>query len=370
MTTEAQDKIVSASQTTVRELTLLLLYLTRMGESLGKWLPLVWRSWKGYDFNALDALEESGFLTNSHRAKSVFLTDKGIAEAKRLGEKYGVVSDLEENKLFPKFLRAVNALRDCCGDKKEIPPIAKSEVYNETWMLRLTLALINDSELDFSKIGNKRKEYALDLMRKALQRRWISEGGLEPAFEKEGTTWTDAILGDVRINNVSKRGIEVYPFSGGSTGIVVVEAKMGSELAPGISNSDNYNQAARNIACLAKLVTKTGNEDPSKCSFLVFAPRQKIEEWKSRGAGVDDRISRAWEIIESQSRERKWDVPDEAFKKAVEAIKKNSAAVAWEDVISSIQCQNGADSLRDFYKKTCDLFSITPQYQDNLTTRS
>lgn len=66
--------------------------------------------------------------------------------------------------------------------------------------------------------------------------RWISEGGLEPAFKNEGTTWTDAILGDVEIKQGKKRGVGIVDAKM-PVGVVIVEAKLGSELADGVTNS-------------------------------------------------------------------------------------------------------------------------------------
>jgi hypothetical protein len=38
------------------------------------------RSWKGYDWNIMDALHERGFITDPKKtAKSIYLTEEGIA---------------------------------------------------------------------------------------------------------------------------------------------------------------------------------------------------------------------------------------------------------------------------------------------------
>lgn len=78
------------AETASRELTLALLFLNRTKGTPDKSLPPLWRSWKGYDFDALDALEEAGFLFGSHRAKSVCFTAEGLAEAHRILAKYGI----------------------------------------------------------------------------------------------------------------------------------------------------------------------------------------------------------------------------------------------------------------------------------------
>ncbi len=40
------------------------------------------RSWKGYDFGALDRLEERGFVFGGHRAKSLCISPEGIERGK------------------------------------------------------------------------------------------------------------------------------------------------------------------------------------------------------------------------------------------------------------------------------------------------
>ena len=76
--------------TAARELTLALLFLNRFREKIGpnSWTP--WRDWKGFDFDTLDKLAEAGLISSTRTAKSVFLTDEGLAEARRLLEKFGI----------------------------------------------------------------------------------------------------------------------------------------------------------------------------------------------------------------------------------------------------------------------------------------
>jgi DNA-binding PadR family transcriptional regulator len=64
------------------QLTLLLLYLTSWKEKGDE----LHRAWKGYDFDILNKLEEDGLISQSKTAKSIYLTAKGMSEAKRLNE--------------------------------------------------------------------------------------------------------------------------------------------------------------------------------------------------------------------------------------------------------------------------------------------
>lgn len=65
----------------VSDLTLALLYLTRFKERG----DVVWRSWKGYDFDALNGLADQDLIRdNRHRSKSVLLMEDGIEKAKEV----------------------------------------------------------------------------------------------------------------------------------------------------------------------------------------------------------------------------------------------------------------------------------------------
>ena len=71
----------------VEDLTLLLLHLTSWEERVHEEL-IIHRAWKGFRFEALDALEEAGYLNPSRRTKSVTLTEAGIERAQALAARY------------------------------------------------------------------------------------------------------------------------------------------------------------------------------------------------------------------------------------------------------------------------------------------
>lgn len=71
---------------TIKELTLLLIYLTSWQEDVG--FKKVQRSWKGYPFEVLDELNQEGYIDGSKHAKSVYLTEEGLGKAKELMKKY------------------------------------------------------------------------------------------------------------------------------------------------------------------------------------------------------------------------------------------------------------------------------------------
>ena len=70
----------------IKELTLLLLSLTSWTEEIAG--VELRRAWKGYDFDVLDQLYEEGLISGSRKAKSVCLTEAGIAKAEKLAKTY------------------------------------------------------------------------------------------------------------------------------------------------------------------------------------------------------------------------------------------------------------------------------------------
>jgi hypothetical protein len=67
----------------VDEISLGLLYLTTFKDKWGC------RTWKGYSWDVLDRLHESGYIEDPrNKAKSVLLTDEGVKRSKDLFEKH------------------------------------------------------------------------------------------------------------------------------------------------------------------------------------------------------------------------------------------------------------------------------------------
>ena len=84
----------TSAETAVRELTLALLFLNRFREFEGKknnrrYYP--WQAWKNYDFDVLNELNDKDLIRGSRRGKTVTLSKTGMAEARRIIAKYGIV---------------------------------------------------------------------------------------------------------------------------------------------------------------------------------------------------------------------------------------------------------------------------------------
>lgn len=75
----------------IHDLTLALLYLNRFVEPPADfWSSTEFRAWKGYDFEALNHLNDEGLIEDKHRNKSLWITEEGVAEAKRILEQLGI----------------------------------------------------------------------------------------------------------------------------------------------------------------------------------------------------------------------------------------------------------------------------------------
>lgn len=75
----------------IKELMMVLMYLTRFNESdrFGSKLDI---SWKGYDFDVIDELDEEDYIRQgNHRSKSVAITEAGIKLSQSLLNKYNIL---------------------------------------------------------------------------------------------------------------------------------------------------------------------------------------------------------------------------------------------------------------------------------------
>lgn len=74
----------------VKELTMLLMYLTRFNEK-GRFASNMDMAWKGYDFDIMNELDAEDYIRQgSHHSKSVAITDAGVELSKELLDKYNI----------------------------------------------------------------------------------------------------------------------------------------------------------------------------------------------------------------------------------------------------------------------------------------
>jgi hypothetical protein len=74
----------------VKELTMILMYLTRFNEK-NNVAPLLDMAWKGYNFHVIDELDSQDYIRQgNHRSKSVSITNAGMKLSKELLAKYNI----------------------------------------------------------------------------------------------------------------------------------------------------------------------------------------------------------------------------------------------------------------------------------------
>lgn len=168
--------------------------------------------------------------------------------------------------------RLLSILKRVEGPQSVIPPTL---LYNEGWMLRIVLDALADVPSASS---------ASLPLRVPDDCRWYSEALLPSAFLArsrpdrlaESHTHADAAIGQFDIGRQSKGELALRA---GATYFAVLEAKMFSALSSGVKNAPYFNQAARNVACVAEVLHRAGAK-PEAMEYLAFhvvAPREQIE---------------------------------------------------------------------------------------------
>lgn len=155
----------------------------------------------------------------------------------------------------------------------EEPNFRLTEIYNECWLVKLVLhqaSMIED------------EEFALGFLPGST---WFSEGLLPTAFKaryrgdklSESRTNADGVIGHILVGEEGKADLALLP---DATQFVVVEAKIHAPLSTGTTNAPGYDQAARNVACMAKVMGRASINPASlsRLAFIVLAPQDSINE--------------------------------------------------------------------------------------------
>ena len=246
------------------------------------------------------------------------------------------------------FSQIIKMLQTCDTDQGVLPP---SEVYNEDWMLRLILDWFSrqpasDHQLSFENGA-----------------RWYSELLLPSQFlpryqrdpQAEAYTHADGVIGHFSIDRSGKGDIDLDP---DAKQFMVVETKIFSKLSRGIKNFENYDQAARTIACIAQTLSLTQRQisDISKLGFYVVAPENQLKfeptfqtllEKDSIRIKVQKRIKAYSDPTDAEAKNRwfkTWFLP------TLECI--DIQCLTWEKIISYINAndRHNGDALSEFYE--------------------
>jgi hypothetical protein len=154
----------------------------------------------------------------------------------------------------------------------ETPQLPATIIFNEGWMLRLMLdALAQVPAL----------EHRLAFEPHAT---WYSEALLPSAFRprnradalSESYTHADAGIGHI---NVAKSGDAYLRLAADATQFIITEAKMFGGLSSGVKNAPFFDQAARNVACMAEVLRRAdaSPEQFTSIGLYILAPQVAIE---------------------------------------------------------------------------------------------
>ncbi len=155
----------------------------------------------------------------------------------------------------------------------ENPYFRPTEIFNESWLIKLVLHQSSTINCQDSLISFLPKST------------WFSEGLLPTAFKaryrgdelSESRTNADGVIVQISVGEKHKADLELNP---NATQFTVVEAKVGSPLSAGVSKAKYFDQAARNVACMAEVLAQS-NINPSsvdRLSFIVLAPQYSIDK--------------------------------------------------------------------------------------------
>lgn len=270
-------------------------------------------------------------------------------------------------------------------------------LYNEGWMLRLVLDWlaknrgIKCKEIDIEQEDkDDKKEIELSIPDGC---KWFSEALLPSPFlrgnKREGYTHADGAVGKFCIGclqnskSVSDDNCATGKFcpepgtAGRNKGklslkpdcdfFYVIEAKMGSSLSAGITNDQNYNQAARSIACIAELLAQqkvTGEEIKNfkHLGFYVFLPEKHpdLKNISDENKGLNKILHK--EKIKTAIGHRIGSLDNESIRWLKENLDYNKSnsflnklkikAITWEEILKAI----GNSSLNEFYEK-CKIYN-------------
>lgn len=166
----------------------------------------------------------------------------------------------------------------------------------------------------------------------------------------ESATHADAVIGHLHVD--SGQG---YPrLDAGARQFVVVEAKMMSGLSAGTRRAPLFDQAARNVACIAELITNAGSAGLGldRIAFVVIAPQSQITANVFRNlvteAAIEENVRRRCMDAGYDGEKESWFT--NSFGPVLRRMQSPQQPLSWEEVIEFISNRDevAAVGMRDF----------------------
>lgn len=222
------------------------------------------------------------------------------------------------------------------------PRFPPTEIFNEGWLLRLVLDATQKLEITDCPL------------RFLPEAEWFSEARLSSPFLEscrgdrlaEKHTNVDGVIGHFDIRPKTKAGLMV---SGGCRQLVVVEAKISSNLSKGVRNAPDFDQAARSVACIAEVIANSDVNlaDIDEIGFYVVAPQngfrpkntnlEKLTTATSIRKKIDNRISQ-FEFEDRTEAKSLRDWQHDHFVPLLERLESSNSlrVLAWDEVIKNV----------------------------------
>jgi hypothetical protein len=240
----------------------------------------------------------------------------------------------------------IQAILQTCNT--QVPLLPPTQLYNESWLLRLML--------DWFSVHHV-PNHPLSFYEKS---RWFSEAWLPSAFLHqpqreplaEGWSHADGVIGHFSIGEAGKAALSLQQEA---IQFVVLEAKLFSKLAAGVTHARYFDQAARTVACMAEVLKRARRvpSDVSCLGFYVLAPRSQIQQRIFANVmdrnSINRKVQRRVQGYEGDKDDwyREWFQP--TFKRMTIDI------ISWEDVIEHIDLyEPEVADLKSFYKHCLD----------------
>ena len=222
-----------------------------------------------------------------------------------------------------------------------------TDLYNEGWMLRLILDWFSQ---------NPQVESDIQFLK---QSRWYSEALLPSQFltryrgDQLAESWThaDGVIGHFEIGQNADGDLTLNE---NATQLVVTEAKMFSKLSSGVTHASYFNQAARNVACIAEIISRANIQPDSfeDIAFYVVAPISRIDEGvfstQMTKEGIREVVQKRVSEYEDQAKNQWF---DEWFLPTLDIMKLR--CISWEEPLSVISKHSSSEGreLSEFYAK-------------------
>ena len=237
------------------------------------------------------------------------------------------------------LVRVSELLARCGSEASVLPPTV---LYNEGWLLRLVLDWFD---------RNRTKPHELSFFSGA---RWYSEALLPSRFrpqwrgDKRGESFThaDGVIGHFSISPGVRGEARLLPEA---KQFVVTEAKLRSALSAGIKNAPEFDQAARNVACMAHMLDLAGVDLAAveRLGFYVIAPERQINAGIFGDLVTKESITRkvATRVNLYQGQWDAWFTG--VFKPALDRM--DVSILSWESILAVLPKDEEIAGIREFY---------------------